>query len=517
MNVRTEKDAELGPTAGMAFGNGLVKPEQELLQKQQLYQSSGYPHISQPLLSQQQQQHAMGQPMYYSASGSTPSQQAAQPAAQPAVQPPHTYVYNQSGNVGGFGSNYSFGSSVGSSGTGGGTTANGGASSNTGPKTDSSSLSSYTLSNSGSSLNPNGHESSPLLMMRSNTSGTPQLQQQYQQQYQNPYQQQYQNQYQNQYQQQYQQLQQLQQQKPFSLPQLSHMNQHFAPGATASYQYGNLQQAYQPAAPMNSVESSRQMQHYQQLHNLQQLQLQQVKLQTQTQTLSHHHHHHHHNHNHSHNPQYLHQNNPQLQSSTALQPSAPRTAEESLRNSSNHLAHETQRQQPQSQPQLQQLQQLQQQQQPQQQYSQDHDNENDNESNGDMSQDSHHIYQCNMCEKQFRRKSWLKRHLLSHSNVKKFHCPWCSSTHKRKDNLLQHLKLKHTQYLLHEFTLFGILLNVNNGSGNTANLVTTDTGEKVWLINNEPSITIRDMLDSNTLPKDQVKRCLNYIVDTKCK
>lgn len=128
-----------------------------------------------------------------------------------------------------------------------------------------------------------------------------------------------------------------------------------------------------------------------------------------------------------------------------------------------------------------------------------------------------HMYQCHLCEKQFRRKSWLKRHLLSHSNEKKFHCPWCSSTHKRKDNLLQHLKLKHTQILLQEFSTYGILLNVNNGSGNIANLVATSDTENAWVINNDPAITIRDLLDSNILPKDQVKRCLNYIVDNKCK
>lgn len=48
MNINTNTDADIGPNSGLGFGNVMVKHEQELLQKQQLFQMSQY--------QQQQQQ-----------------------------------------------------------------------------------------------------------------------------------------------------------------------------------------------------------------------------------------------------------------------------------------------------------------------------------------------------------------------------------------------------------------------------------------------------------------------------
>ena len=408
----------------------MVKHEQELLQKQQLFQMSQYQQqqqqqqqVQQQQQQQQQQpQHQMMQrsttpvmmhPVYYTNNGASSQHSQQLPQSQASA-----FTHNSSiGGSGGFNAS------------------------------------------SNSSLNSAGHDSNQLLSLQSNNGNINSTSQLQQHQYQNMYQ---------------------HQQPTFPLSQSNQTNRIFSSNSTSAnttnYQYSNnnnLQQAYHPAVPVHSIDR---MQHYKQLHNLQQLQMLQVKLQAQTQNLSH-----------------------NIQPSTALQPLNIRTGEDSFSTFKEHNTHEQQLLSN-----------------PNNGRDQDHDQQQQQLTHDGVPHESHHSYQCHLCEKQFRRKSWLKRHLLSHSNVKKFHCPWCSSTHKRKDNLLQHLKLKHTQYLLHEFTLFGILMNVNNGSGNTANLVTTSTGETICLINNEPSTTIRDMLDSNALPKDQVKRCLNYIVDSKC-
>lgn len=63
--------------------------------------------------------------------------------------------------------------------------------------------------------------------------------------------------------------------------------------------------------------------------------------------------------------------------------------------------------------------------------------------------DESYDYQCEKCNKAFKRKSGLKRHLLSLSVARLFFffCHWCLSKPKRRDNLLQHFKSKHPKYL----------------------------------------------------------------------
>ncbi|KAL3229192.1 Transcriptional activator/repressor MOT3 [Nakaseomyces bracarensis] len=68
-------------------------------------------------------------------------------------------------------------------------------------------------------------------------------------------------------------------------------------------------------------------------------------------------------------------------------------------------------------------------------------------------------HRCHLCPKLFKRRSWLKRHLLSHSQQRHFLCPWCHSRHKRRDNLLQHMKLKHVTNLLQEINSRNISFN----------------------------------------------------------
>lgn len=98
---------------------------------------------------------------------------------------------------------------------------------------------------------------------------------------------------------------------------------------------------------------------------------------------------------------------------------------------------------------------------------------------------------CPMCDKCFKRKSWLRRHLLSHSPERHFGCPWCLSKHKRKDNLLQHMKIKHTEFVLEK------LRNYNVGiDGEVQN-------------NN-----IKTLLYEGRLNKEDVKKVLNGLIDS---
>lgn len=456
----------VGTNSGIGFGNLMVKHEQELLQKQQLYQSNQYNTLNQPLLPQQSQQSQPLQsysgryqqqlnqgsnstplvihPVYYSNLGQqsqtnlqSQQQQQQQPQAQTQQRSQHPFASNNSGY---FSSNYST------------TSANPNVRdasnvrlSQSFAKSEHGNVHQNGLSRTLESIPASNNDVLNQSSIFGSTPSSTNLSSS--------------------------------QQNSYALPQINPSSGVFPsfnnPTGASMYQYNNssLPPSYQNSSSVSSTESNRathanvngnsnsDAQQYQQLQNFQQLQ--QTKLQRQSIAVPP-----------THGQQSGH-NNFQKNVAAPLQPLNIQPTSKS-----------------------------------------DIDNKHFRQNS---TQDTHHVYQCHLCEKQFRRKSWLKRHLLSHSNVKKFHCPWCSSTHKRKDNLLQHLKLKHTQYLLHEFTLYGILMNVNNGSGNTANLVTTNTGDKVWLINNEPSITIRDMLESNILPKDQAKRCLNYIVDHKCK
>lgn len=102
-----------------------------------------------------------------------------------------------------------------------------------------------------------------------------------------------------------------------------------------------------------------------------------------------------------------------------------------------------------------------------------------------------YVHKCHLCNKSFKRRSWLRRHLLSHSPARHFSCPWCLSKHKRKDNLLQHMKLKHTDYVLQELRLHHV--HVASDAPTTNN--------------------IRTLLYEGRLNKDEVKKVLNSLID----
>lgn len=110
--------------------------------------------------------------------------------------------------------------------------------------------------------------------------------------------------------------------------------------------------------------------------------------------------------------------------------------------------------------------------------------------------DQGYIHKCHLCDKSFKRKSWLKRHLLSHSPERHFSCPWCLSKHKRKDNLLQHMKLKHADNVLQELKLHHVDFN-----DDLENAVTTSNNN------------IKTLLYEGKLNKDEVKKVLNSLID----
>lgn len=146
------------------------------------------------------------------------------------------------------------------------------------------------------------------------------------------------------------------------------------------------------------------------------------------------------------------------------------------------------------------------------------------------SSDHKYIHQCQFCEKSFKRKSWLKRHLLSHSQQRHFLCPWCLSRQKRKDNLLHHMKLKHTNYLLDELKKNNIIFNYNNssssnnnndnnnnnsssasgsgGAGAAAAAATAPENED----GNGYDTNIKTLINDGVLNKDDVKRVLNNLI-----
>lgn len=124
------------------------------------------------------------------------------------------------------------------------------------------------------------------------------------------------------------------------------------------------------------------------------------------------------------------------------------------------------------------------------------DDDNDRIRHQDLEQG--YVHKCHLCNKSFKRKSWLKRHLLSHSPERHFSCPWCLSKHKRKDNLLQHMKLKHTDYVLQELRLH----NVNVNGSDLKKLITRSN-----------SNNIRTLLYEGRLNKDEVKKVLNSLID----
>ena len=116
----------------------------------------------------------------------------------------------------------------------------------------------------------------------------------------------------------------------------------------------------------------------------------------------------------------------------------------------------------------------------------------------------HKTHKCNLCEKSFIRKSWLERHLLSHSIRRNFLCPWCLSKHKRKDNLLQHIKLKHNNSLLEELQQRGINFNWD------ALLEKRRLLGPQYVMRDANSV--KELLDDGILNKVDVKRVLDQIV-----
>ncbi|CCE64191.1 hypothetical protein TPHA_0G03510 [Tetrapisispora phaffii CBS 4417] len=132
-----------------------------------------------------------------------------------------------------------------------------------------------------------------------------------------------------------------------------------------------------------------------------------------------------------------------------------------------------------------------------------------------------YIFRCNVCGKYFKRKSWLKRHLLSHSSNRQYSCPWCLSKHKRKDNLLQHMKLKHKQQVLQEMDKLSessLELNDESSTGtDTASPIVNETA--LSMLNDDSgsssndNVSIIAMVDNGTLKKENVKKVLNSIIE----
>nr|XP_037273129.1 zinc finger protein 135-like [Rhipicephalus microplus] len=56
-------------------------------------------------------------------------------------------------------------------------------------------------------------------------------------------------------------------------------------------------------------------------------------------------------------------------------------------------------------------------------------------------------FKCNYCNKAFKQKCHLSRHLLIHTGERPFHCYLCPKDFRRKNNLLRHLA-KHSSKLV---------------------------------------------------------------------
>ena len=128
-----------------------------------------------------------------------------------------------------------------------------------------------------------------------------------------------------------------------------------------------------------------------------------------------------------------------------------------------------------------------------------------------------HVHGCHLCDKSFKRKSWLKRHLLSHSAERHFLCPWCLSRHKRKDNLLQHMKLKHSGYLVDELKKHNVVFNWEKSStrgpnGEYSKPLEGKLGEQ-GLMTPPTCNNIKVLLSEGVLNKEDVKRVLNKLID----
>ncbi|CCC67038.1 hypothetical protein NCAS_0A04800 [Naumovozyma castellii] len=118
-----------------------------------------------------------------------------------------------------------------------------------------------------------------------------------------------------------------------------------------------------------------------------------------------------------------------------------------------------------------------------------------------VERDTPSVYQCHMCVKSFRRHSWLKRHLLAHSSQRHYSCPKCVSKHKRKDNLLQHLKLKHTAFVLEQLRQDNIDIKTAKDEGEEDQGTASNTNIKTLLV-------------EGRLNKEDVKKVLNRLIDS---
>ncbi|CCC70574.1 hypothetical protein NCAS_0F00900 [Naumovozyma castellii] len=133
------------------------------------------------------------------------------------------------------------------------------------------------------------------------------------------------------------------------------------------------------------------------------------------------------------------------------------------------------------------------------------------------------VYICHICSKNFKRRSWLKRHLLSHSSERHYFCPWCLSRHKRRDNLLQHMKLKHSKNLINELKFRNVIFDWHNyhyqqqvqrhqqyqQQGGMPPQI--HGANEPFNINSE--FTIRTLVTNGVVNKEDVKRVLNQLVD----
>lgn len=115
-------------------------------------------------------------------------------------------------------------------------------------------------------------------------------------------------------------------------------------------------------------------------------------------------------------------------------------------------------------------------------------------------------HKCNQCMKSFKRKSWLKRHLLSHSTERHFFCQWCLSRHKRKDNLLQHMKLKHPKYLYQELRLANVPFKWQRSKNINFDNIPDD--KRIDYVD-----SIKSLIYQGVLSKEDVKRVLNEIIE----
>ncbi|SCU92105.1 LAFA_0F08042g1_1 [Lachancea sp. 'fantastica'] len=115
-------------------------------------------------------------------------------------------------------------------------------------------------------------------------------------------------------------------------------------------------------------------------------------------------------------------------------------------------------------------------------------------------------FRCNLCVKSFRRRSWLKRHLLSHSSFKPHGCPWCQSRHKRRDNLFQHMKTKHPREVLQELYKTGNCVNMSDIEQFMSSGPLFEDGAT-----GITGPSIRTLVEQGRVRKDRVKIVLNEL------